>query len=69
VGVIRAFSGADHPTKEDELPQPYKLTRSRSVSDEESLKLFINSIESADDRDEEDDVDGLIFGTPWKRNE
>ncbi|KAL3801264.1 hypothetical protein HJC23_012664 [Cyclotella cryptica] len=68
VGVIRAFSGANRCTSGDELlHKPYKLTRSRSVSDEESLKQFIESIESADTCDEEDDIDGLIFGTPWKR--
>lgn len=66
VGVIRAFSDANRPATGDELRKPYTLTRSRSVSDEESLKQFIESIESTDTCDEEDDVDGLIFDTPWK---
>lgn len=51
------------------LSEPYKLTRSRSL---DSLDLFVASIESARLRNEEEDdvdVDELIFGTPWKRNE
>lgn len=50
-------------TEDAKLNVPYKLTRARSM---DSLDRFVASIESARACEEEDDVDQLIFGTPWK---
>jgi hypothetical protein len=54
--------------KQDEmiLNVPYKLTRSRSL---DSLDRFIASIEAVKVREQEEDVDQLMFGTPWKHKE
>eukprot|EP00569_Conticribra_weissflogii_P001236 CAMPEP_0171353814 /NCGR_PEP_ID=MMETSP0878-20121228/44384_1 /TAXON_ID=67004 /ORGANISM="Thalassiosira weissflogii, Strain CCMP1336" /LENGTH=230 /DNA_ID=CAMNT_0011859771 /DNA_START=1472 /DNA_END=2164 /DNA_ORIENTATION=+ len=67
VGVIRGFRAGKEPkTKEGEqaalhsedLSKPYEMTRSKSFSDdEESLKLFVEKIESM-----EEDVDVVMFG-------
>ena len=51
--------------KDFELNVPYKLTRSKSM---DSLDRFVANIESGHVRDDEEDPDYLIFGTPWKGN-
>ena len=51
--------------KDLELNVPYKLTRSKSM---DSLDRFVAKIESGHVRDDEEDPDHLIFGTPWKGN-
>lgn len=51
---------------EMKLNVPYKLSRARSL---DSLDRFIASIESAKFREQEEDVDELMFGTPWTPKE
>lgn len=47
-----------------QLNVPYKLTRSRSI---DTLDRFVASIETAFAHEDEEDVDDVIFGNPWKR--
>ena len=51
--------------KDLKLNVPYKLTRSRSM---DSLDRFVAHIEAGHIRDDEEDPDHLIFGTPWRGN-
>lgn len=51
---------------EIKLNVPYKLSRARSL---DSLDRFIASIEAAKFREQEEDVDKLMFGTPWTPKE
>jgi hypothetical protein len=82
VGVIRAYSSNDNEaTKEVELFEPYELTRGRSFSYDGTLNRFVESIETATSDDDtvdrliglsinmEDDVDKLMFGTPWEKTQ
>jgi len=57
-----SFIADDKSDDELKLNVPYKLTRAKS---KESLDRFIASIESASEHIEEEDVDELMFGTPW----
>ena len=66
IGIIRAYSSrTNRKEREDDIAKPYEMTRSRTFSDDESLNLFIENIESIDRCDGED-VDNLMFGNPWK---
>jgi hypothetical protein len=82
VGVIRAYSSNDNEaTKEVELFEPYELTRGRSFSYDGTLNRFVESIETTTSDDDtvdrliglsinmEDDVDKLMFGTPWEKTQ
>lgn len=67
VGIIRAYSSSNQKQlmqEEEDLATPYPMTRSRSLSDDESLALFVEKIESAEWNDS--DVDQLMFGNPWE---
>ena len=70
VGTIRAYSSPyDHNDEyEPELAKPSEFRRSsRSYSDDESLNVFIENIESTTVSYEElDEIDELMFGEPWK---
>lgn len=67
VGVIRGFRAEKEPVAKEteqaelhseDLSKPYEMTRSKSFSDdEESLKLFVEKIESM-----EEDVDVVMYG-------
>ncbi len=67
MGVIRGFSADKEPESteieqtemySEDLSKPYEMSRSKSFSDdEESLKLFVEKIESM-----EEDVDRVMFG-------
>ena len=47
-----------------QLNVPYKLKRTRSI---DTLDRFVASIETAFVHEDEEDIDDVIFGTPWIR--